>query len=441
MHPILILCALVGIAWPVDSAAQQARGSDASSMALFEAILAEDTAEVRRLLRAGADPDRRIVPERNGEEVMPLEAVSLRNPALMRLLLEAGAHPDVFRCDDFMGIHPLASPLAMAEFAGEGELIDLLRAAGADDQSVPGAELAVTRAAQSAPLHAAVWRADAAAVANLLEAGADPHAPIVGRTLADGTAERFSPLGLALRVEAAAGFDEEIVRLLLAAGADPNERFAPLCTEERLTPLLVASGRGDAGVVRLLLGAGADPNQSVEIEDWGNRDLALLAGSGDALHGESYVPLRLALEAGHAEVAALLRAAGAAEPVPVARGDVASPGIPSDPIPTTGANAVPSEFEMAFASCTPGARMTASLDLLGARVRYEVRHPVENGCQVAMIFESNPNPAWVDRPLLVTLDPASRFHPQLMDAFTSCMTNADSRFNCAGPLRELLRSH
>ena len=59
-----------------------------------------------------------------------------------------------------------------------------------------------------------------------------------------------TPLGLAVRKGR-----EEIVRLLLAAGADRNKRFGPV----KETPLAVAAKYGYVPILRLLAQPGAVP--------------------------------------------------------------------------------------------------------------------------------------------------------------------------------------
>ncbi|MEU5984065.1 ankyrin repeat domain-containing protein [Streptomyces sp. NPDC047434] len=89
----------------------------------------------------------------------------------------------------------------------------------------------LTRAAQDG---------DVASVARLLSAGAEADAPDARRRTA-------------LEVAVDAG-QAEIVRLLLAAGADPCR---PTGEYDELTPLLQAAMRPEAEIVKLLLDAGA----------------------------------------------------------------------------------------------------------------------------------------------------------------------------------------
>jgi hypothetical protein len=97
-------------------------------------------------------------------------------------------------------------------------------------------------------------------------------------------------------------------------------------------------------------------------------------------------------------------------------------------------------FEADFARCTPGSTFTASLAPLDVRVRYTILDAAGAGCRVSMTYESNPNPAWENQPLLLTLDPQQPFMPQVEEGIRNCMTGRDERFDCDGPLLDVLHS-
>jgi uncharacterized protein len=501
MRLILMLCTLLAAALPVGAAAQEiGRMEEPSPSPLYEASRAGDVVAIQRLLKAGADPnagvildeatgnrdtplgialnmrpdellevvrllleagaDPNLVFGRVGDEVAPLHVAVMASPEVVRLLLEAGADPNVASCGGYFSA--VSTPLETAEFAGESEIAELLRGAGAADPSKSGAELAVARYAADAPLHAAVWQGDFAAVDRLLAAGSDPNAAIMGRHLLNGDVERYTPLGLALRFEPVAPLDAEeavapldaefetgppfdadighdIVHLLLEAGADPSERFDLICTGERHTALSIAVMAGDASLMRLLLQAGADPNAAAFLNGAlvpplivaasglpGVVRLLLDAGADPnaavEFDGTRFTPLEAALSEGQTEVAALLRAAGAEK----------TPSAPP-------ASALPRAFGEDFATCTPGAFFTSSVAELGASVRYQILGPERNGCRVSLTFDSNPNPEWEDRPLLLTLDPKHGFMVQFEEGMQSCLSGGETRFDCAGPLMEVLQ--
>jgi ankyrin repeat protein len=115
----------------------------------------------------------------------------------------------------------------------------------------PEAVEAQDMAALNENLVAAVKDGDAAEVERLLNSGADPD--FVG-----------SKGAVALPMAAGAG-DLEIVRLLLAAGADVNSGMDVRITTGHsfleASPLFHAAAAGHLEVVELLLASGADPNQ------------------------------------------------------------------------------------------------------------------------------------------------------------------------------------
>ena len=147
-------------------------------------------------------------------------------------------------------------------------------------------------------------------VARMLESGADPNDTYVYETLAksiqyehvdEGIVKFLLEQGLDVnkssceRVEltllsaAAASGQADLVKLLLAAGADANATSAVGLFRKIRTPLMLAAESGWTEIVSILLKAGADVNISVE----------------------GRTALDLALENQHADVVDLLRAVGA----------------------------------------------------------------------------------------------------------------------------------
>jgi ankyrin repeat protein len=172
-------------------------------MTVFEAITAGDLAALRAQL-----PEQASARNEDGVSAL-LFALYHRNPEARDALLEAGAE------------------VGGAEAAALGDLDRLDPAARAGDGF--GA------------LQLAAFFGGPAAVQRLLELGAEP----------DGDAENpFSvrPLHSAVSVH-----DQDSVRALLAAGADPDVR-----QQRGYTPLHGAAHSDDAAVVALLLEYGAD---------------------------------------------------------------------------------------------------------------------------------------------------------------------------------------
>jgi ankyrin repeat protein len=143
-----------------------------------------------------------------------------------------------------------------------------------------------------APLHPAIglcleyaiYHAPLAFIREVLELGADPN---------PADHDGFPPLIAALSCSrshpgATARPDvQEILELLLRAGADPNQRGL-----NDYTPLHMAVAEGNAGAVRLLLTHGADPALRTRIDDL-------------------ETPREIAEALGHVELAAVLAAAEA----------------------------------------------------------------------------------------------------------------------------------
>lgn len=122
------------------------------------------------------------------------------------------------------------------------------------------------------PLHYSAFFGRAEAAGLLLERGAEVDAEAANPT-------RVHPLHSAV-----AGGHTEVVRRLLAAGADPNAH-----QQQGFTPLMGAAAGGQGEILELLLTAGADP----------------AARSDDGKTARD-----LAAEGGHSELAERLAAAG-----------------------------------------------------------------------------------------------------------------------------------
>jgi ankyrin repeat protein len=110
------------------------------------------------------------------------------------------------------------------------------------------------------PLHAAAFGGNAAAASRLLKAGADINAR--ARNKFENT-----PLQVSLLTQS-----HEVAKLLLTHGADVNAQQA-----EGITALHEAAQAGDVEMIRALLAAGADPH--LRSKQFGTaRELALKAG-------------------------------------------------------------------------------------------------------------------------------------------------------------------
>lgn len=201
------------------------------------------------LLHHGASPD-----GDSNENYPPLrQAARFGHLGVVQALVEAGANLDSDAARDAM-------VSSMNEFGGHPEVTQYLL-----DHRV---RIEGSKTLQS-PLRVAIGQGDLSLVRQLLDAGADLH------DLGDGN----SPLGWA-----GTNGQSEIARLLL-------ERSARTEHPKEHPPLLAAAHSGHPEVVRLLLAAGADPDPA------------------DGRHGDT--ALMRAANGGHDEVVLMLLDAGA----------------------------------------------------------------------------------------------------------------------------------
>jgi uncharacterized protein len=164
-----------------------------------------------------------------------------------------------------------------AFFAGD---LDALRAAVGDPAVVPNGRMPDTI---GSCLVYAIYHSPLAFIRKLLEIGADPSAPAD-----DGFPPLIATLTCARNVPGARRRNDvdDIVRLLLSFGADPNQRGI-----NDFTPLHMAVSERNAFAIQLLLDAGADPDMPTRID-------------------ECESPVEMAQAAGLHEIAAMLARKG-----------------------------------------------------------------------------------------------------------------------------------
>lgn len=209
---------------------------------LLDAVQSGRADEVARLL----DSDPALLQSaRSGVSAVRM-AVYHRHPEIARLFVDRGARLDVFdasavgdtaRLRDLLAADPALAnavasdgftPLGLASFFGHPEAARLLLASGADPN------LAAQNSTRVAPLHSAVAGGSVEIVRELLAHGADVHAR--------------QDLGFTALHGAAVEGIQEMIRLLLDHGADPYAKNDP-----GKTPGDLARERGREQAAQLLL--------------------------------------------------------------------------------------------------------------------------------------------------------------------------------------------
>ena len=268
-----------------ESAAVDARQPDGAT-ALHWAAHWNGAEIAAALLHAGADPDA----ARPGGETVLMTAARTGNPALVRALLAAGA--DVRGTPHFKA----QTPLMWAASEGHADVARVLLAAGADvhARSVHGTT-ALLLAARSGDVETARVLLDGGADVNANE----PYLPIdarvdveesqtSGRTpLLVASASLVATSGWEYRLDIEPSTHEALALFLLERGADPD---VPDSVGRTALHAAVETGRAD--LVRALLARGADPNAKLT--------RAPLVYKGDFLSYDAYVgatPLWLAAAA------------------------------------------------------------------------------------------------------------------------------------------------
>jgi ankyrin repeat protein len=265
---------------------------------LTVAITNGDSAMVEMLLKAGADPDTTL---RGGETAL-MTAARVGTLASVKALVARGAaidskdekhgqtalmwaaaegHAPVVEMLVELGADfkaRLASgmtPLLFAVREGHGDVVRVLLKAGVDvNEPVPvegGRRRALGGRALppgATPLLTAVMNGHFELASQLLDAGADPNAHLTGYTVLHAIVPVRKP-GVGDNDPAPEGSGAmsslELVRKLVAAGADLNARMARRAnlTNTRLnevgaTPFLLAAQTADAELMKTLVALGAD---------------------------------------------------------------------------------------------------------------------------------------------------------------------------------------
>ena len=264
------------------SRVEYARPKDGAT-ALIAACEYGHVAVVRILLRAGADPNQAYTSE---SAYSPLiQATGRGFVQIVDELISAGANVNYATptVNIEKGFIPGATALIAACESGHVDVVRILLRAGADPNQ------ALTNEGARSPLIQASIHGFVQIVDELISAGAN-----VNYATPTGNIEKgFIPGTTALLVACVQGH-VAVVRILLRAGADPNQ----VLTDERAhSPLIQASIRGFVQIVDEVISAGANVNYATPT---GNIEKGFIPGT---------TALIVACERGHVTVVrSLLRA-------------------------------------------------------------------------------------------------------------------------------------
>ena len=247
---------------------------------LMTAARVGDVEVVRRLLAAGADP---TAAESTRGQTALMWAVAENQTPVAAVLLETGGGATTRSTNGF-------TPLLFAAQQGNIDVARLLLAAGAGvDESAPdgiggdtNASALFKKDTEAPALLVAIDSGHAGMARFLIERGADPNHTGAGRAPLHAAVQREMP---------------DVVRALLAAGADPNARLEkplPLIsrritqnngltpTTVGSTPFLLAASFGDLEIMRILVAAGADPFLTTN----DNTTALMVAAGADYVEGQ-----------------------------------------------------------------------------------------------------------------------------------------------------------
>jgi ankyrin repeat protein len=172
-----------------------------------------DQPNTAKLLAASADSNAQLLEE----------AIAKGSADMIVLLLNSGANVNAKLVSG-------SSPLDLAARQGRGEIVELLLAKGAD--------LSVRDRAGATPLHSAALSGHAGIAGILLDHGAN----IDGQETDTGA----TPLYLAVSLER-----EDVVRLLLSKGANPN-----ICAKSGVSPLRAALAGENKSIAAAIVASG-----------------------------------------------------------------------------------------------------------------------------------------------------------------------------------------
>jgi ankyrin repeat protein len=267
---------------------------------------------VRALLARGADVNAN---EPSQHQNALMWAASERHPSVVRLLVEAGANPQARTKKGFTALHFAAREGdidSVRQLLASGVNVNIKSVPEEKPPAGRGPAYQATVSDGSTPLLVATMRGHVPLALVLLEQGADPNVSDAGFTplhWASGTWEGGISNPVYGFSEAMSGIPNRqqklaLVNALLARGANPNARMTRRPPgfsgvgggyedAAGATPFLLASAADDVEMMRLLIAAGADPKLVTD-----SKATAVMAASGlNRSIGESPLTEAQALEA------------------------------------------------------------------------------------------------------------------------------------------------
>lgn len=211
----------------------------AAEISVADAAEQQNQAAIRKLVSSRTDVN---VAQRDGTTALHW-AAHWDDRETAGLLIQAGARVNAATDEG-------VTPLLLAAINADSSMLDLLLRAGADPNMVS--------AVGETPLMTAAQTGNVDAVKLLLAHGASVDS-------------REKSAGQTALMRAVAANRPAIAKLLIAAGADVKAR-----SNERFSPLLFATQQGNLETVKLLLDAGADPNESAPDGIGGDTNARLL---------------------------------------------------------------------------------------------------------------------------------------------------------------------
>ena len=93
-------------------------------------------------------------------------------------------------------------------------------------------------------------------------------------------------------------------------------------------------------------------------------------------------------------------------------------------------------FAGQVADCNAGSNYTSPV-IARAQVRYSILGSSDRGCELDMVYTRHPNPAWVHKPLLFTIDPDGDIDAHIKSAVAGCLGGKSVPSLCGGPLYDM----